>query len=142
MTTVFTCGVFDLFHYGHLNFLLRAKLLGDELIVGVNCDDYARRTRGAGRPIYPLRERTCLLRALECVDQVIPFSEDDPCSLIRRLKPDIVVKGSQYSHANAPEAALIESLGGRFVVLQSLPIHSSEIAARLALAGHTFLEKT
>lgn len=130
MTSVFTCGVFDLFHYGHLDFLLRAADLGDRLIVGVNSDEYVlgKKHRPA---LYPLRERMRILSALECVDEVVPFWEDDPCELIRRLKPDVVAKGSEYSHANAPEAALIESLGGRFVTLESLPIHASDILAKL-----------
>lgn len=131
MTNVFTCGVFDLFHYGHLDFLLRARELGDRLIVGVNSDEYALAKKG--RLIYSLRERMLMLSSLECVDAVHPFWEDDPRELIRRLRPDIVVKGSEYSPANAPEAALIESLGGKFVTLPSLPIHSSDILERLTL---------
>jgi len=141
---VFTCGVFDLFHYGHLDFLLRARELGDRLIVGVNADDYVVRKKGHP-PIFPLRERMMIVNALECVAEVRPFWEDDPCALLRRLvgKPQryfaagdkgvrwIVAKGSEYTHANAPEAALIESLGGTFVTLDSLPIHSSELLARL-----------
>jgi rfaE bifunctional protein nucleotidyltransferase chain/domain len=128
---VFTCGVFDLFHYGHLHFLQQARELGDMLIVGINGDEHATRTRGPGRPIYPLRERMQILTALECVDKVVPFFESDPCKLISRIKPDIVAKGDEYNHDNAPEAALIESLGGRFVTIESLPIHSSEILQRL-----------
>lgn len=128
---VFTCGVFDLFHFGHLDFLQRARALGDVLIVAVNDDESVRRRKGHD-PIYPLRERLQILNALQCVSRVVPLTRDDPCELVRRLKPDIVAKGSEYSHANAPEAAVIESLGGRFVVLESLPIHSSEILQRIA----------
>lgn len=131
MTTVFTCGVFDLFHFGHLDFLLRARAMGDRLIVGVNSDEYVVAKKGR-QPLYPLRERMLILNALECVDQVVPFWEADPCELVRKHKPDIVAKGSEYSRENAPEAAVIESLGGRFVVLESLPIHSSEILAKLS----------
>lgn len=132
MTTVFTCGVFDLFHAGHLDFLQRARALGDILIVGVNGDEYVRRTRGDGRPIYSLRDRMALLAALECVTRVVPFASDDPCDLIRHLKPDIVAKGSEYTRDNAPEAALIEQLGGRFVTLESLPIHGRDILSRIS----------
>lgn len=133
MSTVFTCGVFDLFHFGHLDFLLRARAMGEHLIVGVNADEYVVAHKGR-QPLYPLRERMHILNALECVDRVIPFWENDPCELVRRLKPDIVAKGSEYSRENAPEAAVVEQLGGRFVVLESLPIHSSEILAKLKAA--------
>lgn len=132
LTRVFTCGVFDLLHWGHVDFLQRARELGDELIVGVNSDEYVVRRKGR-EPFAPLRERLLMLNALECVTQVIPFFEDDPCNLVRRLRPDIVTKGSEYSRQNAPEAIVVESLGGRFVVLESLPIHTSDILKRLAL---------
>ena len=130
MLTVFTCGVFDLLHWGHVHFLEQARNLGDRLIVGVNSDDYVVRAKGR-EPIFPLRERLLMLRALECVTDVMPFCEPDPCRLIERLKPDIVAKGSEYNHSNAPEAALIEAMGGRFVTIESLPIHTSDILKRI-----------
>ena len=130
MKTVFTCGVFDLLHWGHVHFLIQARSLGDRLIVGVNDDRYVAASKGRP-PVFPLRERLQMLRALECVDDVKVFSEPDPCALIRRLKPQIVAKGQEYRFGNAPEKALIEELGGQFVLLDSLPIHTSEIRSRV-----------
>ena len=130
MLTVFTSGCFDLFHYGHLHFLLQARDLGDKLIVGVNCDEYFLYKKGRS-PFFGLRQRMRMLSELKCVDQVCPFYEDDPCQLILRLRPDIVCKGSEYNYRNAPEAALIEEMGGRWVVLESLPIHTSDLIKRM-----------
>lgn len=132
--TVFTCGVFDLLHWGHVHFLEQARALGDRLIVGVNDDDYIRRVKHR-EPIFPIHERLLMLRALSCVDDVRQFPESDPCALIRRLKPDIVAKGQEYRFGNAPEKELIESMGGRFVLLDSLPIHTREIMHRVSAGG-------
>lgn len=129
-TSVFTCGVFDLLHWGHVSFLQSARALGDCLIVGVNDDDYVRRRKGHD-PIIPLSERMAMLSALECVSVVLPFTEDTPCALIQRVNPSLVCKGSEYSRENAPEAELIELLGGQFVVLPSHPMHTSDLVRRL-----------
>jgi rfaE bifunctional protein nucleotidyltransferase chain/domain len=134
MVTVFTSGVFDLLHAGHVHFLERCRALGDRLVIGVNCDEYARAVKGQGRPFRPLFERMTMLRALQCVGRngrVIPFFEMTPCELIKRVRPDIVAKGSEYQFGNAPEKALIERCGGRFVIIESLPIHTSDIVTRL-----------
>jgi len=94
---VFTNGVFDILHAGHLQLLERARSLGDVLIVGVNSDASARRLgKGPGRPVNRLRDRAALLAALWCVDAVVPFSEDTPERLLARLRPDILVKGADY----------------------------------------------
>ena len=125
--TVFTCGVFDLFHAGHLDFLERARALGDSLIVAVNDDDYVARTRGPGRPVYLLADRIKLLRGLRCVDVVLPLLADNARELIRELRPDILVKGSECNYQNTPEVDVIEAIGGCFVTLESLPIHTATI---------------
>ena len=95
---VFTNGVFDILHAGHVRLLERARSLGDVLIVGVNSDASARRLgKGAGRPVNHLRDRAALLAALSCVDAVVPFREDTPERLLSRLKPDVLVKGADYA---------------------------------------------
>ena len=125
---VFTSGCFDGLHWGHISFLQRARALGDSLIVAIDSDETARRLKGPGRPACSAEQRMAMLRQLRSVDCVLVF-EHDPYSLIEFLKPDIVVKGSEYGR-DAPECALIESLGGRFVVLESLPIHTTDFISR------------
>lgn len=94
---VFTNGVYDLFHAGHVHMLERAKSLGDVLIVGVNKDASARRLgKGPERPINKFEDRAAVLCALSCVDAVIGFDEDTPLSVIEALKPDVLVKGADY----------------------------------------------
>ncbi len=93
---VFTYGCFDLLHRGHLEYLHWAKAQGDVLIVGVNSDESARKRKGITRPINGLEDRMTMLAALECVDHVIPFSEDQPHTLIQTLRPDVYVKGAEY----------------------------------------------
>ncbi|MBL0351003.1 MAG: adenylyltransferase/cytidyltransferase family protein [Elusimicrobia bacterium] len=94
---VFTNGCFDLFHAGHLKVLNLAKRAGDLLVVGLNDDRSVRRLKGPKRPILPLKDRAALLGALKDVDYVTWFGEDTPHNLIRRLKPDVLVKGGDWS---------------------------------------------
>lgn len=94
---VFTNGCFDLLHYGHLSYLAQAKKLGDILIVGVNNDDSIQRLKGINRPINDIKTRLFQIACLEFVDLVVPFSEDTPERLIEDLKPDILVKGGDYT---------------------------------------------
>jgi D-beta-D-heptose 7-phosphate kinase/D-beta-D-heptose 1-phosphate adenosyltransferase len=94
---VFTNGVFDILHAGHVELLQKARRLGDALIVGVNADASVRRlNKGPERPINRLKDRAAVLAALSCVDAVISFREDTPERLIARLKPDVLVKGGDY----------------------------------------------
>ncbi len=96
-TVVFTNGVFDILHAGHVQLLQKCRTLGDVLVVGVNSDASARRLgKGPHRPINTLRDRAAVLSALACVDAVVPFGEDTPGPLLQRLKPDILVKGADY----------------------------------------------
>lgn len=95
-TVVFTNGCFDLLHRGHLESLRWAKAQGDILIVGVNGDESVRKLKGASRPVIGLEDRMEMLAALECVDYVVPFFEDRPRELIKALRPDVYVKGSEY----------------------------------------------
>jgi D-beta-D-heptose 7-phosphate kinase / D-beta-D-heptose 1-phosphate adenosyltransferase len=114
---VLTNGCFDILHGGHISYLRRARTLGDVLIVGVNTDDSIRRLKGPTRPINCLDDRLRVLAALSCVDHLVAFAEDTPHQLIRRLRPDIFVKGGDYTRATLPEAGLVEELGGRVEIL-------------------------
>ncbi len=116
-TVVFTNGVFDILHAGHVQFLRQAKELGDILIVGINSDQSTRRLKGKKRPINSERDRMALVAALDPVDHVILFDEDTPIELIRALKPDIHVKGGDYTDEFLPEAESVHEVGGRVVIL-------------------------
>ncbi len=93
---VFTNGVFDLLHAGHLQSLERARALGDRLVVGVNSDSSARRLKGPDRPYQPASDRALLLAGLRAVDAVTEFDEDTPAELLAELLPDVLVKGADY----------------------------------------------
>jgi D-beta-D-heptose 7-phosphate kinase/D-beta-D-heptose 1-phosphate adenosyltransferase len=93
MTLVFTNGVFDLLHAGHVRLLEFARSQGDRLIVAINSDAAVRRIKGPDRPVIPVQERAEILRSLRCVDEVRIFDDDTPINLIRQLRPDMLVKG-------------------------------------------------
>lgn len=116
-SVVFTNGVFDILHAGHVHFLRQAKSLGDVLVVGVNSDASARRLKGKNRPINSERDRMALVAALDPVDHVVLFDEDTPAALIRTLQPDIHVKGGDYEGEALPEAGAVREGGGRVVIL-------------------------
>lgn len=118
---VMTNGVFDLLHVGHVRFLQEAKELGDFLIVAVNDDESTRRLKGAGRPINKLVDRMTVLSALKCVDLVVPFGEDTPERLISLIRPDILVKGGDYS----PWQIAGRQFAGRTLVLPYHAGHST-----------------
>ncbi|MGB3802056.1 MAG: D-glycero-beta-D-manno-heptose 1-phosphate adenylyltransferase [Lewinella sp.] len=123
--TVFTNGVFDLVHPGHLTYLAQAAGLGHRLIIGVNSDDSVRRLKGSSRPVMPLDARMQLLASLFFVDGVIPFHEDTPLELIKALRPDILVKGGDYTPDSIVGATEVRSWGGTVEVLPYLDGHSS-----------------
>ncbi len=110
---VLTCGCFDILHHGHVEYLKRARMLGDRLIVAVNSDESIRRLKGPERPINPLCDRLEVLAALGCVDYLLSFDDDTPHRVIEAIQPDIFVKGGDYSRETLPEAELVERLGGR-----------------------------
>ena len=93
---MFTNGCFDILHLGHVKYLQKAKALGDKLIVGVNSNDSVKRLKGPSRPVNDEYDRAYLLASLEVVDYVVIFEEDTPYELIKRIKPDILVKGADY----------------------------------------------
>lgn len=112
---VFTNGVFDLLHPGHLRYLSAARALGDVLVVGLNADASVRRNKGADRPLTPELERAELLHALECVDAVVLFEEDTPHALIAALQPDVLVKGADWAADAIVGRDIVEARGGRVV---------------------------
>jgi D-beta-D-heptose 7-phosphate kinase/D-beta-D-heptose 1-phosphate adenosyltransferase len=114
---VFTNGCFDLFHIGHLKLLREAKKLGDMLIVGINTDDSVKRLKGEGRPLISENDRADLIAALDFVDYVVLFQEDNPSELIKAIKPDVLVKGSDYKPENIIGREFVESYGGRIYTI-------------------------
>jgi len=114
-TIVFTNGVFDLLHPGHVRYLQRARALGDALIVGVNSDRSARANKGPSRPITPDVERAEVLAALACVDAAVVFDEDTPWQLIAALEPDVLVKGADWADDAIVGRDIVEARGGRVV---------------------------
>jgi D-beta-D-heptose 7-phosphate kinase / D-beta-D-heptose 1-phosphate adenosyltransferase len=114
---VLTNGCFDILHRGHVTYLSRAKALGDVLIVGVNTDEGVRRLKGADRPVNSLDDRVGVLSGLSCVDHVVAFGEDTPEALVRAIKPDVFVKGGDYTVAMLPEAKAVEESGGTVLIL-------------------------
>ena len=112
---VFTNGVFDILHPGHLRYLQRARALGDVLIVGLNADASVRRNKGPERPINPQAERAEILEALECVDAVVAFDQDTPAEIIRAIQPDVLVKGADWAEDAIVGRDTVESRGGRVV---------------------------
>ncbi|GAB3546992.1 PfkB family carbohydrate kinase [Arthrobacter tumbae] len=135
-TVVATGGCFDLLHAGHARTLSAARRLGDCLIVCLNSDESVRRLKGAQRPIMGEDDRAELLGALECVDAVFVFGEDTPEEALAVLRPDIWVKGGDYSAAELPESALLRSWGGQTVTVPYIPARSTtSLAAALAEVG-------
>ena len=110
---VFTNGCFDLLHVGHVKYLQAARQLGDLLVLGLNSDDSIRRLKGSGRPLIGQDERAHILAALHCIDYIVIFDEDTPLELISQLRPDILVKGGDYTAEGVVGRELVESYGGR-----------------------------
>jgi len=118
---VFTNGVFDILHAGHVRYLKAARELGDMLIVGVNTDASVRRlNKGPERPVNSLDDRVSVLEALRCVDGAVPFDEDTPEAIIAELRPDVHVKGGDYTVERLPEARIVRAYGGEVVILPLL----------------------
>lgn len=113
---VFTNGCFDILHAGHIFCLESAAKYGDILVVGINDDGSVRRNKGRGRPVNPLRDRMCVLSALNCVSYVVPFSEDTPINIIRRIRPDFLVKGGDYAGKVVVGSEFVESYGGKVIL--------------------------
>lgn len=125
-------GIFDLLHVGHVRYLEGARAAGRSLLVAVNSDASARRLKGAGRPLLPLAERLELLAALECVDRVIAFEGDTVEEVLRRVRPSVHAKGTDYTVESVPERAIAIELGVRTVIVGDAKGHaSSELIGRI-----------
>ena len=122
---VFTNGVFDLLHPGHIDVLIGARECGDALIVGINSDDSVRRLKGSERPVRNAAERAYVLAALAVVDCVTVFEQDTPLELIRLIEPDIIVKGGDYDPSTVVGAAETRARGGDVVIIPLTPGHST-----------------
>jgi len=115
---VFTNGVFDLLHPGHVRYLQAARGEGDALVIGVNSDRSVRANKGPSRPIIPEHERAELLAALASVDAVVIFDEDTPADIIRHVQPDVLVKGADWAADHIVGREVVEGRGGRVVRLE------------------------
>ena len=122
---VFTNGVFDILHRGHVDYLSQAKRLGDILIVGLNTDASVRRLKGKSRPVQSQRDRAAVLLALRSVDFVVLFSEDTPAKLIEQVRPDVLVKGADYKLTEIVGSELVRSYGGRVKRIRLTPGRST-----------------
>ncbi len=121
---VFTNGCFDILHRGHVEYLNFARTQGHALAVGLNSDDSVRRHKGPTRPIVPEQDRATVLAALEAVDYVVIFDEDEPAALIGRLLPDVLVKGADWAHYVSGRE-VVEAHGGRVVLANLLADRST-----------------
>jgi len=122
---VFTNGVFDLLHRGHVDYLRRARALGDLLILGLNTDASTRRLKGPARPLMKQADRAEVLSALESVDYIVFFNEDTPARLIARILPDILVKGADYQEKDIVGSEAVKAHGGRVVRMKYLKGYST-----------------
>lgn len=122
---VFTNGVFDLLHPGHIDVLLGARRKGDLLVVGLNSDDSVHRLKGPERPVRTEAERAYVLAGLATVDAVVIFGEDTPIELIKALRPDVLVKGGDYSESTVVGAPEVRAWGGDVAIIPLTPGHST-----------------
>ena len=134
---VFTNGVFDLLHRGHVEYLAEARTLRDHLVVGINDDASARRLgKGGDRPINPLEDRVGVLAGLAAVDLLVPFSEDTPLNLILLLEPDVLVKGGDYTEAEVVGADRVRERGGEVVLVPvRTGLSTTGLITRIRTAG-------
>jgi rfaE bifunctional protein nucleotidyltransferase chain/domain len=134
-TVVFTNGVFDLVHPGHVRYLQDARALGDALIVAVNSDRSVRANKGSERPINPEAERAELVGSLAAVDAVVIFDEDTPHEIVTRVQPDVLVKGADWGPDNIVGRDVVEARGGRVVRMELEPgFSTTELIRRVHTA--------
>lgn len=122
---VLTNGCFDLLHVGHIRYLRGAKALGGKLVVALNADASVRQIKGEGRPFMPADERAEILAALSDVDAVVIFAEPDVRALVRKIRPDIQAKGTDYTRENVPERDEVLACGGRVEIVGDAKEHST-----------------
>lgn len=135
-SVIFTNGCFDLLHPGHIRLLEAARARGDVLVVAINSDDSVRRLKGESRPILPEQDRAATLAALAAVDAVTVFVEDTPCPLLERLLPDVLVKGSDWSHWIAGRE-IVEAAGGRVEPIPVEPGYSTTDLVKSIIELHS-----
>ena len=138
---VFTNGVFDLLHRGHVEYLEDARALGDRLVAGINSDASVRRLKGPSRPIVPESERAELVGTLACVDLAVLFEEDTPARLIEAVRPDVLVKGGDWPLERIVGREFVESYGGR---VTNVPVREGLSTSKLVeriLAGKSALDR-
>ena len=126
-TIVFTNGCFDIVHAGHIDYMDKAKKLGDVLIVGVNSDDSVKRIKGNARPIVGLDNRLRLLKGFSVIDYLCVFEEDTPLELIKKVKPDILVKGEDWKDKGVVGEDFVKTYGGKVELIKLLPGISTSI---------------
>jgi D-beta-D-heptose 7-phosphate kinase/D-beta-D-heptose 1-phosphate adenosyltransferase len=134
-TVVFTNGCFDIIHRGHVEYLAKARALGDILVVGLNSDASVRRIKEKGRPVFPEGDRAVVLAALAAVDYVVIFDEDTPLSLIEELRPQVLVKGGDWREEDIVGAREVKSWGGRVVSVSYLEGYSTTGVIRAIRGG-------
>jgi rfaE bifunctional protein nucleotidyltransferase chain/domain len=132
---VFTNGCFDILHLGHVEYLEAASQLGDVLVVGLNSDASVRQLKGPARPVLPQESRARILAALEFVEAVIIFDEDTPKKLIEALRPDVLVKGGDYTEDQIAGASFVRSYGGEVIILPYIPGYSTTSLIQKICAG-------
>jgi len=137
---VFTNGVFDLLHRGHVEYLAEARALGDRLVVGVNSDASVRRLKGAARPLVAAADRVAVLAALRAVDLVVGFDDDTPLRLIEAVLPDVLVKGGDWPIERIVGREVVEARGGRVLSLPIREGHSTTGLAERIRAGRSALD--
>ena len=124
-TVVFTNGCFDILHLGHLDYLSKAKDLGSKLVIGVNSSSSVQKLKGPSRPVNSTQSRSTLLAGFECVDLVVVFTEETPLNLIQELKPNILVKGGDYTLSTIVGATEVKQHGGSVKIIPFLPGYST-----------------
>jgi rfaE bifunctional protein nucleotidyltransferase chain/domain len=133
---VFTNGIFDILHRGHVEYLTAAKKMGDILVVAINTDESARKLKGPSRPINELADRAAVLAGLEAVDYVVNFPQSTPLNLIICIQPDVLVKGSEYKKHDIVGAKEVESWGGKVVrIPMRRGISTTDLIHKIARAG-------
>lgn len=132
MTTVATSGCFDILHAGHVDFLTRCRLLGDELVVYLNSDESVRRLKGRTRPVNTLELRLTVLNGLRAIDRIVICHASNPCAHLRQDKPDIFCKGSEYADKGIPEEEVVEEYGGTMMFLnRTVELTTTSIIERI-----------